>query len=158
MDYDPTSLIPSHIPGESPDQPSALNRIQRARIFASNLRFEIMPNTLHELSQMQMKLGLIQLKKAGVKICSQTIAEAWNISNYGEFEGATELERFHSEQEQDLEFAARMQAIGAAAGLGQPPGAAAPGKKPEGRPSTDAKPPELKSKEGGARSTISTSG
>jgi hypothetical protein len=159
MDYDPTSLIPSHIPGESPDQPSALNRIQRARIFANNLKFEIMPNTLHEMSQITMKLGLIQLKKAGVKICSQTIAEAWNISNYGEFEGATELERFRSEQEEDIETAARMQAIGAAAGLGQPPGAPGPGgKKPEGRPSTDAKPGKIQSKDGGARSTISTSG
>jgi hypothetical protein len=158
FDYDPTKLIPSHIPGESPDQPSATSAITRARNFADNLRFLIMPNTLHEMAQMTFKLGLVQLKKAGAKIDSETLVEPWGIANYGTFEGNTVLEKFHTEQEQDLEFAARMQAIGAAAGLGQPPGAAAPGKKPEGRPSTDAKPPELKSKEGGARSTISTSG
>ena len=159
IDYDPTSLVPSHMPGESPDDPSNFSKIQRARIFADNLKFQIMPGTLHELTQMTMKLGLIQLRKAGVKISSQTIAEAWEIANYGEFEGDTEIEKFKSEQEDDIEFAARMQVIGAAAGL-TPPGAANPaqGKKnPEGRPPSGQAAPQLKQKDGGTRSTITES-
>jgi hypothetical protein len=158
IDFDPTSLVPSHMPGEDPEQASPTARVARARNFADNLKFLITPGTLHEMSQMVMKLGLIQLKKAGVKISSQTIAEAWNISNYGGFGDGTEVEKFQAEQEADLLFAARMQAIGADAGLGQPPGGAAPGKQPEGRPATNAQPPQIKNKDGGARSTISTSG
>jgi hypothetical protein len=158
FDYDPTSLIPSHMPGESPDEASPSSRIARARNLADNLRFLIKPNTLHEMAQMTYKLGLLQLKGKGVKIDSGTVADAWNIPNYGGYEGNTVIDKFHAEQEDDLQYAARLQAIGAAAGLGQPPGAAAPGKQPEGRPATNAKPPQIKEKEGGARSTISTSG
>jgi len=158
FDYDPATLIPSHMPGEDPERASAASTISRARNFADNLRFLIMPNTLHEMGQMTFKLGLVQLKKAGAKIDSETLVEPWGVPNYGTFEGNTVLEKFHSEQEADLEYAARLQAIGASVGLGQPPGAAGPGKQPEGRPATNAKPPEIKSKEGGARSTISTSG
>lgn len=162
FDYDPASLIPSHAPGEPPDGPSALSPRARARIFADNLRFFILPNSLHEMSQMTMKLGLIQLKKAGVKIDSQTIAEAWNIPSYGSFDGNTVLERVQAETEQDLENAARAEQLGVSLGLmpppgTPPPGAATPTKKPEGRPSTDAKPASLVSKDGGARSTITTS-
>jgi len=157
FDYDPTSLIPSHLPGESPDEASPSSRIARARNLADNLRFLIRPNTLHEMAQMTFKLGLIQLKKAGAKIDSETLVEPWGVPNYGSFEGNTVLEKFQSEQEQDLLYAAKLQLIGASAGLGQPPGAAAPGKQPEGRPSTDAAPPALKQKDGGARSTITTS-
>ena len=160
FDFDPANLIPSHLPGESPDAPSLTDRIRRARVFADNLRFFIMPGSMHELTQMVMKLGLIQLKKAGVKISSQTLAEAWSVPNYGSFDGNTEIEKWKSEQETDLEFAARMMAIktalggGAAPGGGGPPGAPP---NPEGRPNANTAAPELKSKDNGARSTITTS-
>jgi hypothetical protein len=162
FDYDPSSLIPSHAPGENPDSgPSKLSPRERARIFADNLRFLILPNTLHEMSQMTMKLGLIQLKKAGVMIDSQTIAEAWNIPNYGKIDGNTVLERYKREQEQQLEFAARMKQFAEGLGLGTPgapPGApGAGGGAPEGRPSTNAAPASIQQKDGGARSTVSTS-
>lgn len=169
FDYDPSSLVPSHAPGEDVDAgPSALSPRERARILADNLQFFILPNSLHEMSQMVQKLGLIQLKKAGVKIDSQTIAEAWNIPSYGTLDGNTVLERVQSETMLDLENAARAEAIGQALGLGgppggpsgpgnPPPGAPAPGKQPEGRPSTDSAPPALASKDNGARSTITTS-
>jgi hypothetical protein len=156
FDYDPAKLVPSHLPGDSVDAPSPTNAIQRARIFADNLRFFIMPNSLHEITQMTMKLGLIQLKKAGVMIDSQTIAEAWNIPSYGRIPGNTVLERYKAEQEMQIEFAARMKELGEGLGL-MPPGAAGPGKGPEGRPPSGNAPPDLKSKEGGARSTITES-
>ena len=157
FDYDPASLIPSHGPGENPDGPSALTARQRARIFADNLRFLILPGSLHEMTQMVMKLGLIQLKKAGVKISSQTIAEAWSVANYGTFEGNTEIEKWQNEQEMDIAFAARMKEEAGALGLLQPPGGAAPGKNPEGRPNANTAAPALQQKDGGTRSTITTS-
>lgn len=170
MDYDPVSLVPSHMEGEDPGEsptpkPSRYTQIQRARIFADNLRFFITPNSLHELTQMQMKLSLIQLRKAGIKIDSQTIAEAFSIPNYGSIDGSTVMERFKKEQEMDLEQAARMAAITqeiAPQGGGGPPGAGGKGKGaggggPEGRPPSFNAPPSLQTKEGGARTTIATS-
>jgi hypothetical protein len=166
FDYNPSSLVPSHLHGENVDAPSPTNAIQRARIFADNLRFFILPNSLHEMTQMAVKLGLIQLRKAGVMIDSQTIAEAWQIPSYGTLEGNTVVERWKSEQEFQLEFAARLAAIKAAlggdegGGGGAPPGAAQPGagkQNPEGRPPSGNASPALKSKEGGARSTITES-
>lgn len=160
FDYDPTTLVPSHLPGENPsDGPSKADARTRARVFADNLRFFILPNSLHEMTQMVMKLGLIQLKKSGVMIDSQTIAEAWNVPNYGTIEGSTVIDRFKTEQEMQLTFAARMKELATSLGL-VPPGAAAPaaGKQnPEGRPPSNTAPPALASKDGGTRSTITTS-
>lgn len=153
FDYDPSSLVPSHMPGENPDAPSAADRITRARTFADNLEFFILPNSLHELTQTTMKLGLIQLKKAGVKIDSQTIAEAWNVPNYGTISGSTVMERFASEQEMDIEFAGRMHQIAGAEGLLPP----APPSNPVGRPPSGQEPPQLETKDGGTRTTVTES-
>jgi hypothetical protein len=172
FDYDPTSLVPSHMPGEtavdSGGAPisSAHSPIVRARTFADNLRFFILPNSLHEMSQMVMKLGLIQLRKAGIMIDSQTIAEAWNVPSYGTIPGSTVIERYHAEKEMELEQMARMKAIADGLGLTAPPGmppAAPPGAPkpngsgPEGRPPSGGAPPKLVQKDSGARSTIAES-
>lgn len=165
FDYDPTSLIPSHMPGEVPeDGPSKSSAAQRAHTFADNLRFFILPNSLHEMSQMVMKLGLIQLRKAGIMIDSQTIAEAWNVPSYGNIPGSTVIERWNSEKEMEVEQMARLKAVADGLGLTPPgtppapPGAPKPGGgAPEGRPPSGNAPPALKQKEGGARSTITES-
>jgi hypothetical protein len=162
FDYDPASLVPSHVHGENPgteDVPvkSAYNQIQRARMLADNLKFIITPRSLHEITQLQMKLGLIQLKKAGVKISSQTIAEAWGVPNYGQLKGSTEMEKWRDEQEQDLMFAARMKELGVDLSQGSQPGAPAPGKSgPEGRPPSGNAAPALKQRTDGS-STITQS-
>lgn len=161
FDYDPTKIVPSHMPGENPDAgPSPTSAVERARTFADNLRFFITPRSLHELTQMSMKLGLVQLRKAQVQIDSQTIAEAWSVPNYGNIEGSTVREKWEHEQEQNLLFAARMKELGASlsgAGGAPPPGAAGPGKNPEGRPPSGQAAPKLVQKDGGARSTITES-
>jgi hypothetical protein len=127
-------------------------------MFADNLVFTVTPHSIHELTQMTEKLGLIQLKKAGVHISSQTLAESWNISNYGKVEGSTEKEKWSAEQEEEIMFMARMKEVAAGLpGMTPPPGAPAPGKKPEGRPSSGHASPTLQSKDGGTRSTIATS-
>jgi hypothetical protein len=174
FDYDPTSIIPSHLAGEDPSRPSAHSALHRARVLAGNMRFFILPNTLHEMAQMSMKLALLQMKKANVKMDSQTIGEAFNVPNYGTIDGATVIDRWKREQEMDIEQAGRMELVkqGVAATIqamsGQdgsgpptqsiPPGGTGPGKPtPEGRPSTDAKPAKIESKDGGTRSTIASS-
>lgn len=166
FDYQPDSLVPSHMPGEDPKQPSPTDRIRRARTFADNLEFFILPNSLHEITQMQMKLLLIQLRKAGIMIDSQTIAEACNVPNFGAIDGNNCIERWTREQEMQLEIAARGKLLAdtlgltppAPAGGGAPPGAPKPnGSAPEGRPSSFSAPPSLQQKDGGSRSTVATS-
>lgn len=157
FDYDPASMVPSHLQGESAEGPSPTSQSDRARILARNLEFYILPNTLHELTQMQMKLGLIQLRKAGLMIDSQTIAEAWQVPNFGTIEGNTVIERFRNEKQMELELAARMQEVAKGLNLGQPPGAAGAGKQPEGRPPSGNAPPKLQSKDNGTRSSITES-
>ena len=164
MDYDPSSLVPSHLPGEAPPQPSQYTQVERARNFADNLRFFIMPNSLHELTQLSMKLALIQLRKAGIMIDSQTVAEAFNIPNYGNIEGSSVIEKYNREQEMKLEEMVKMKAIAEQLGMsppqgaGGPPGAPKPGGgAPEGRPPSFTAPPAIASKDSGTRSTITSS-
>ena len=161
FDFDPAKLIPSHLPGEEVDSPSAYNSQQRARNFADNLTFSILPNTMHEITQNFMKLGLVQLKKAGVKVDSQTIAESWQIPAYGKLDGSTVLERVEAETVMDLTNMARAKAVADSLGLtppAPPPGSPKPnGAAPEGRPATMNAAPQLKSKDNNTRSTITTS-
>jgi hypothetical protein len=179
FDFNPASLIPSHLPGEDVDKTSPTDRIKRARVFCDNLQFLILPGSLHEITQMQSKLALIQLKKIGVKISSQLLAEAFAVPNYGSFDGADEIARWKTEQEMDMEFAARMMAIKAALGggggdggasggapgggggmpaSGGPSGTPAPGPpQPEGRPNVNTAPAHIELKDSGTRSTVATS-
>jgi hypothetical protein len=161
FDYDPATIVPSHIPGENPDGPSDKSPRDRARIFADNLRFFIMPNSLHEMQQVSNKLGLLMLRKAGVMIDSQTIAEAFNVPAYGSLQGSTVMERWEDEQERQLLFAAKMKEIaGAVSGeaTGLAPGAPKPNGSPgEGRPPSFTAPPTAVSKDGGTRAALKTS-
>lgn len=169
FDYDPASLIPSHLPGENPgtkEQPlaSPTTKVKRARIFADNLRFFITPNSLHELTQMSFKLGLIQLKKAGVGIDSQTLSEAWNVPNYGTIDGATVRDKNKTEQQEALIFAMKMAQLQAS--IQQATEGGAPSimaavdailtPPQEGRPPTGQQAPALVQKKNG-RATVTES-
>jgi hypothetical protein len=160
FDYDPESLIPSHLPTESDKfrsgLPSGTPRIERARHFADNLHFNITPYSVHEITQTSKKLGLIQLRKAGVWISSQTVAEAWNIPNYGKTDGNTEIEKFWAEKEVELAHSVRLKAMMEALGGGGQ-GAGGGGGPGAGRPPSMSQSPQLKSKDSGERSTITTS-
>lgn len=205
VDYDPTKIYPSHMPGEFNMKKTGTRRVrsakgvdedvdiyefdhkgaesqypamERAKFMARNLKFYILPNTLHELAQMSQKLALIQLKKSGVKIDSQTCADAFNVPNYGTLDGNTVLEKFASEAKMDLIQALQLKSLAAVIDTAAaqensgtpppvvppmdpvaPPGAPGPGgAAPEGRPPTFAEPPQIVPKDGGTRSTISTSG
>lgn len=164
FDYDPTSLIPSHLPGENTDGPSIYNKIERARRFAETLTFFITPNSLHAITQMSRKLLYLQLYRAQFPIDSRTVAEALDIPNYGNApDGNTVHERWKNEQEEKLEFASRMaQLKNSLPGL-QPPqvpspmGSGGSTNPQEGRPPSAQVSPRLEQKDGGTRTTIAES-
>jgi len=165
FDYDPTSLVPSHMPGENPDAPSIYGKIERARKFANTLKFFITPNSLHAITQMSRQLLYLQLYRAQFPIDSRTVAEALDIPNYGNRpDGNTVHERWLNEQETKLEMASRLAQLKTSLpGLQQPPSPLGPGgaaggpKKPEGRPPSGHAAPAIRSKDGGTRSTITES-
>lgn len=177
FDYDPSSLVPSHLKGENTDRPSSYNSIVRARNLADNLRFFITPNSMHEIVQMSRKLLYLQLKRTGFPMDSRTLAEVMNIPNFGNKpEGNTVFERWIREQEMAIEMMARAKELGAslpglmavaaagaaggAVGEGQPAGGSGPNGGPTatgGRAPTGQVAPHIVQKDGGARSTISES-
>lgn len=175
FDYDPNSLVPSHMRDEyvqhgkdrvTPPTASSYTKMQRARAFADNLRFFILPHSAHEITQMSYKLGLIQLRKAGIQIDSQTIAEAWNFDLGADFKSTTPYHRFFEEQEDMAEHAIRLKMIVDALqqqGINPTPQMLAAlssvtGPTREGRPPSGSEAPQIVQKDGGARSTVSQSG
>lgn len=165
FDYDPESLIPSHMPSEAEKfksgEGSGVPKTERARYFAENLRFTVTPYSIHEITATTKKLAYIQLKKAGVWISNQTIAEAWNVPNYGGTGGNTETDKYWLEKEIELEHMARLKEVGegimggaGGGGGGGVPGAG--GGAPVGRPSSFQSSPRMKQK-GDGRGTIATS-
>jgi hypothetical protein len=154
FDYDPTSLIPSHMPGEPTtdvnERPLASmhSKLQRARWFAENLRFFLMPHSVHEITQMTHRLMLLQMRQRGLPIDSRTIAEACNVGNFGNKpEGNTVYERFQNEKIEELTLMVRLKAI--AQELGIDMGALGGGKGgggKGGRPPSGQAAPELKRK------------
>jgi hypothetical protein len=162
FDYDPSSIVPSHLPGEDTEdatkQPlaSPTARVQRARWFAQNLQFTMTPHSIHELHQMTYRLMLLQMKQRGAPIPWCDIMEANDIPDVKHEPGSTTQERFYAEQEDQLEESLKIAAI--AKGLGLDPAAlGGGGKKPEGRPATAQQSPQMKHKSDG-RPVVSESG
>lgn len=175
FDFDPNRLVPSHMPDEPTEggRASIYSSMQRAKWFAEQLRFFILPHSAHEIAQMSYKLGLVQLRKAGIPIDSQTIAEAWNLELGANFVSNSPYDRYWEEQEKMAQHALRIKMIvdsiqqqgvtppemlmAAAAQAGEAAGQAT-GQNPEGRPPSGLEAPRVVSKDGGARSAVSQSG
>lgn len=202
FDYDPTSLVPSHMPHELPKlhkpkvggngsentgvwskvkgaaskavdstiralNPSKYAQIVRARWFADNLSVYIVPHSAHEITQIAHKLGLVQLKKAGVLIDSRTTAEAWNVDYGTKPEGNTPWERYWNEQEQIMEHALKMkkvameieqQGVTPTPAIQNAAAVLSGGQTMEGRPPSGQSSPAMLEKDGGTRTTVSESG
>ncbi len=132
FDFDPTSIVPSHLPGESVDIVSGSTKIERAQRFAKSLTFYITPNSLHTITQMERKLLYLQLYRTGFPIDSRTVAEALDIPNFGNKpDGNTVHDRWMNEQEMKLEVASRLALLkNILPGLQPPPMAGPPGGAP----------------------------
>lgn len=140
--YSPDLLV-GRIEGES-----AEGRTERARGLISEFVYHLEESSINERHRMANKLALIQLKKAGIKIDDWTIADAFQIHNYGPKPEGTHnvTERWVAEQHMNRELMEEMQA-----GMPQQ------GQKGPGRPNSNRQQPSIKQKDGGTRSTIATS-
>lgn len=163
FDYNPSSLIPSHLPGEKTvdamESPlaSPTQATQRARWFADNLVFTLTPHSIHEIHQMTYRLMLLQMKQRGYHIAECDILEANDIPDVKRASGSTTQERYWSEQFDMLEQMVKLKVkSGGIVDIGQMMGNAGDGPNPEGRPPTAGAPPHLETK-GDGRPTISES-
>ena len=99
FDYAPDAVIPSHMPGEKTiDEDgkavsSTADSATRAKNFASNLRYFITPHSLHYIAQNKFKLNLLAASGKGVVIDPETMANAFEIPNWGSIEGSTVREK-----------------------------------------------------------------
>lgn len=178
FDYDPAKLVPSHMPDENPHDsnqnplPSRYPAMVRARHLADNVKFFLLPHSIHELTQMTHRLMLLQLRQRGLPISAATIMESCNVADVGKPEGVTEQDRYYSEMEEQLQHQVRvaeiMKFLGIEHGLangspgGMPPPAPGGGKPngsgPKGgRPPSGQQPPQLEQK-GDGRPVVSESG
>jgi hypothetical protein len=156
-DYDPSSIVPSHLPDENPHAEGTEEMIQskytprqRAKWFMSQVRFWLHPHSLHQLTQMTMRLVLMQLRQRGYPVSAATVMESCDVPNVAKPDGATEQDRFWSEKEDEIAHAARLAVITATVGAEQhlgggapPPGAGSGTGKHGGRPPSWQKPPEM---------------
>lgn len=157
FDYDPGTMIPSHMPDEiarikSGQLPqgfvSRANVIERAKIHINSCYFHITPNSLHQITQLTRKMLMIQLFRSGFPIGPWKVAEAMDIDNYGTPDAAAKI--MGSDKAPDDEFGRWLlwrELQGKIQGQQQQPG-----RKPSGQAA-----PQAASKDGGARGTIKES-
>ena len=175
LDMEADSLVPSHLPGEpttdalgSPST-SRFSRAERARHLAENMEFNITPHSLHEIAQRERRLNILALLGKGVPVDPETLANEFGIPNWGSLEGSTIKEKVVAYAKEQAIAKAEIMKLeqGLVLSLGIIPpepggGGASHGAtgKPEGRPNTYKKNPQVKQKgtASGGRAVLSTSG
>ena len=130
-----------------PDRPGELlsMKLERTRNLINQFKYVVSESGVNEMRRMTYKLSLLQLRKAGLPIDWWTIGKAFHLDNMGpEPEGTHNMmERFIAEKRIEHELAEDL--------------AGATGGAQKGRPPTNQKPPQIASKDGGARQTVKTS-
>jgi hypothetical protein len=158
FDFDPETVVPSHMPGEDKTGSSIFSRMERAKNFARNLSISPMPGYLHGLMQTAQKLLLLQGWRAGFPMDPARVAKIYGIENWE----AKDLPAWLKFKEKELEMAAKLKIEGMSL---QPPGGQAQpaagggGKAHGGRPPSGTKPPAAKTKGSaeGPRATVTES-
>jgi hypothetical protein len=166
--YLPESLVPLALNEETEQMRS------RVMGYLPSYRYRVTESGINEIHRMTTKLFYIQLMKEGFPISWWTFAKIAQIPNFGPApEGTnTEMERWIAQEEikvdMQVNLAMRQQELmggmmGAEGNTGDPnqpdaEGATGPaGGGGPGRPQSYKKAPKLQSKDGGTRSTITTS-
>lgn len=157
FDFDPNSIVPSHMPGEDAQGSSKFSRMERAKNFARELRLTPTPGYLHGMPQQAQQLLLLQGYRAGLPISPRRILKkVFNIENVDK-----EIEESLDYKERELEMAAKLKELGGSLGGGQQGGAAPSGsqKGSGGRPPSGKKPAHAvtKGSSEGPRATIAES-
>lgn len=179
FDFEPGSMVPSHMPGESGDQPSAVDYFKRARLHQNNFYFQVTPGSMHSITQMSRKLLYLQLQRSGFPIDPWTMAKVFDVPDFGnppKGTNGTVIEQWVAWERMKVELANYIQQLGiqnqvaaASAGVAPPsapangggqPRPPAPGGGPHagGRKPTAQQAPQMVTKDGGTRTTISESG
>lgn len=158
LDFDPKSVVPSHMPGEPDDNPSKFSRMERAKNFSRMLRLTPVPGYLHGIPQQAQQLLLLQGYRAGLPISPRRILKkVFGIENV-----EAEIQESLDYKEKELEMAAKLKELGGSlSGQAQPGAGPGGGQKGSGgRPPSGKKPPTAKVKGSaeGPRATVSESG
>jgi hypothetical protein len=146
FDFDPASMVPSHMPdeymdGNVPTTPSAYKPIDRMRRLAKNMRLISVPSTLIKMTQQAEQLKWMSLKFKNAPISWSTTLTKIGIDNYGEVKGSTEREKWINEQIEDLKLKAIAAKLAMELGLTEPgEGGGKPGGGKGGRPPSGKKP------------------
>jgi hypothetical protein len=155
FDYSPESLTPSHLPGEQTINeqgehvPSAVDPYVRLRNFLQSLRYFITPHSLHYIAQNKFKLNLLAAQGKGVIVDPETMANAFEIPNWGSIEGSTVKEKVFNWAKEQLTEKAEIAKLAKALGMGgDDDGEHKPGPPPGqgGRPQTNQNAPKAKQK------------
>ncbi|HEX5426682.1 MAG TPA: hypothetical protein VFW94_24430, partial [Candidatus Acidoferrales bacterium] len=169
FDYDPNSLVPSHLPdempgGKFPSEASRYDQLTRARWFVRQLRLTSIPSTLLKITQVQEQLKYLQLKSRQAPISWLTVLRKLDVPNPEQ-----EIERSFKEQVEleKMTLLSKIQLMQELKKLGIDPNALMGGEdqgqegqggRPRGRPQTDQRAPRLKQKgkKGGEPRTVMT--
>ena len=180
FDFDPGTMIPSHMPDEMEEIRSKIRAkeitdyrsapasrysiAQRAAFHQNSFYFHITPFSMHQITQMTRKMLFLQLYRSGFPIDSWTVAEAMDIPNFGnppETSDGSVMGNWIAEQKikaaVQIEIQQAIEQTQMAAGLqGAITGATggANGAETRGRKPTASVPPALQSKDGGTRQTV----
>lgn len=159
FDFDPASIVPSHMPGEDDGNPSKFSRMERAKNFARQLRITPTPGYLHGMPQTQQKLLLLQGWRAGFPMNPARVAKVYGIENWE----SSDFEKWKDFKRAEIEFAAKLKQEGVSLAPAQPPAGPGAGGGPQqtgGRPPSGSKPPAARTKgsASGPRAVTSTSG
>lgn len=180
--FEPKMLIPTSMregePTEIFPKFAMPGNIEKARRVMHSCMFKITAGSLHQITQTQRKLFLMQFwRDQRFPIDPQTVAEAFDFPNFGELPGSphTIMDRWKiwtklqtqvqiETQQAIAQAQMAMQAqMGPPPGAEQPGGGGQPGGQPgpssshEGRKPTAEKPPHIVNKDQGSRQTVSES-
>lgn len=168
FDYSPDMVIPSHMPGEQTIDvdgnlvSSDVDVFTRAKHFAKNVKYFITPHSLHYIAQNKFKLNLLAAQGKGVIVDPETMAQAFEIPNWGTIEGNTVKEKVFNWAKEQLVEKADIAKLEKALGMAPAQEPSKPGPAPGqgGAPHTHQKPPKAKQKgaASGGRVVVSTSG
>ena len=144
FDYKPYSIIPSHLEGEQTTDAegnpveSGVTESERAKNFLRNIRVSVTPHSMHYIAQAQKKLNLLALLGKGVPIDPETLANEFDLSNWGSIEGSTIKEKVLNWAKEKLTDEAEIAKLQHALGMDPPDTGGKPGPKPgapgSGRP------------------------
>lgn len=159
FDFDPSTIVPSHMPGEDTAGESKFSRMERAKSFARELRLTPVPGYLHGIPQTAQRLLLLQGSRAGLPISPRRIlSKVFGIENFDQ-----EIKEWQDYRMLEIEMAAKVKEEAGSLMPAQPQSGATPSgsmKGKGGRPPSGQKPPSAKVKGSaeGPRATVSESG